>query len=220
MNKIQLGRRYAPDKRDQQYPMRACLPRASARQVRYWKDNYWIGNQGPHPYCVGFAWTGWLEAGPIRPITRRKPCINPAWIYNEAQKVDEWPGESYEGTSVRAGAKVLQKAGYIQSYHWTTDFQDIKRVLLDIGPVVVGTNWHTRMNNPRNGIIRARGKLLGGHAYMLTGINCRRRLVRILNSWGTSWGRGGHAFIPFGDLAKLIRAQGEVCLAVEIPKEG
>ena len=32
------------------------------------------------------------------------------WLYHEAQKIDEWPGEDYDGTSVRAGLDILASA--------------------------------------------------------------------------------------------------------------
>ena len=36
------------------------------------------------------------------------------WLYHEAQKVDEWPGEDYDGTSVRAGLDILRKRGHCE----------------------------------------------------------------------------------------------------------
>lgn len=220
MSDNRFGRLYKADERDSLFPMQACLRRKSKRVRRYWRDDYWIGDQGILPHCVGFAWTHWLEAAPVRHIADVMPCVDPHFVYAAAQKVDEWPGEAYDGTSVRAGAKVLKRAGYIKNYHWARNLQDIIQALLEVGPVVVGTAWYTRMNRPkRNGIIRARGHLLGGHAYLLTGVNRQKRLLRIRNSWGPKWGVQGRAYLPFKDMKKLLRMQGEACLAIEIPTE-
>jgi len=221
MSNDQFGRRYAPDERDRQFLMSARTLRDAGRRRRYWRDYMWIGDQGRLPHCVGFAWTGWLEAGPVRPRADTQPCIDPSWVYKQAQQVDEWPGEAYNGTSVRAGAKILQREGYIDSYYWARSLRDIVQALLTTGPVVVGTAWYSQMDSPRrNGIIRARGQLLGGHAYMLSGVNCQKRLLRVRNSYGPQWGKLGRAYIPFSDMARLLRMQGEACLAIEIPKEG
>jgi hypothetical protein len=210
-----FGRRYALDPRDADYGIQLCTPRTGLANRRYWYDNAWRGDQGWLPHCVGFAWTGWLEAGPVRHIGRT-PIIDPSHVYYEAQKVDEWPGEGYAGTSVRAGAKILRRLGFIKSYHWARNLNDIVKALIAYGPVVVGTAWYEGMDQPRpNGIVRARGKMLGGHAYLLTGVNRRKRLLRITNSYGRQWGRQGRAYIPFIDMARLLRMQGEACLALE-----
>jgi hypothetical protein len=219
-----FGRLYIPDPRDAKYPIRQCLAKLQKKRMpirRLWRDDFWTGDQGDLPACVGYSWTGWLEAAPVRPITTKSPCINPVLVYKEAQKVDEWPGENYQGTSVRAGAKVLQSRGYIKSYHWALVIQDIIQAVLMLGPVVVGTDWYAQMSDLRPGnIMRARGELLGGHAYLLSGADRRRKLFRVRNSWGLNWGKKGRAVIPFNDMARLLQAQGEACLAIEIPKEG
>ena len=220
MSNKNFGRRYAPDPRDAQYRMSAQLPMRIRRQRRYWKDDIWTGDQGNLPHCVGFAWTGWLHAGPVYQKFDGSPCVNPNWLYAKAQDVDEWPGNDYDGTSVRAGAKVLQRLGFIKSYHWALRLSDIVNAVLTIGPVVVGTYWYSRMSTPQsNGLIRAKGRLEGGHAYLITGVNRERRLLRIRQSWGLKWGRAGRCFLPFSDMKRLLRMQGEACLAIEVAKK-
>jgi len=216
-----LGRRYVLDVRDQQYPMRQCFREQKRLPIRrYWRDDFWTGDQGDKPHCVGYAWVGWLEAGPVRPQTDESPCINPSDVYHQAQRNDEWPGTNYDGTSVRAGAKILQRMGFIERYYWANHVRDIVRAVLLVGPVVVGTLWYSRMTNPKNGrMMRARGVKQGGHAYLISGVDRKRRVFRVRNSWGPHWGIGGRAFLPINDMRKLLRAQGEACLATEIPKE-
>lgn len=226
MPKYSLGRLHIPDERDHAFPMSSVIPKTAAAgtKYRYWWANGWWGDQGYLPYCVGFSWLHWVEDGPITHSQTRSagtgPIIDPSHLYREAQKVDQWVGENYDGTSVRAGAKVLMRMGIVGGYRWAWDADTVVRALLTAGPVVVGTWWYSEMFDPkRDGnklVIRARGTKMGGHAYLINGVNTQSGLVRIKNSWGKSWGSGGHAYMPIGDLDKLIKDQGEACLATEI----
>ncbi len=56
---------------------------------------------------------------------------------------------------------------------------------------------------------------VGGHAYLLRGVDTRTALARCCNSWGDSWGKSGEFFLPFADLERLIHEDGEACSAVE-----
>ena len=183
--------------------------------AKYWNPNGWWGNQGSTPQCVGFAWAHWVEDGPIE-HGGTPPIVQPQTIYTEAQKIDEWPGENYAGTSVRAGAKYLQRNGSIKSYFWAYDLNTLINTVFNLGPVVVGTYWYSGMFYPdSNGVIRITGGIAGGHAYVINGVDKAQKLFRIKNSWGQNWGKQGHAYISFSDMAKLISMNGEICLAVE-----
>jgi len=211
-----LGRELSIDERDKNYLIENKLKLSKTKLTqRYWDDTGWWGNQGNTPQCVGYAWSHWIDDGPIKHIGR-KPTINPTLIYRESQKIDEWPGENYDGTSVRAGAKYLKNTGKIGSYLWTTNINTLINTILNIGPVVVGTNWYYGMFFPdRNGLIRATGYNAGGHAYVINGVDLIKKQFRIKNSWGRNWGKSGSAFISFKDMERLIKENGEVCLAVE-----
>ena len=85
-----------------------------------------------------------------------------------------------------------------------------------MGPVVVGTYWYRGMFKPdRNGIIRPTGGIVGGHAYVINGVDKSKKLFRIKNSWGKNWGINGHAYISFADMEKLMKQNGEICIAIE-----
>ncbi len=211
-----LGRELKIDERDKKYLIenKLTLPKTTVTQM-YWDDNGWWGNQGNTPQCVGYSWAHFIDDGPIK-HSGPKPNTNPTLIYREAQKIDEWMGENYDGTSVRAGAKYLKSQNKISSYLWAYNLDTLIKTVLTQGPVVVGTNWYNGMFYPdKNGLIKISGRIMGGHAYVINGIDTKKQLFRIKNSWGRSWGVKGSAFISFANMQRLINENGEICLAVE-----
>lgn len=219
--KEKLGRIYIPDERDANFPMKAMLPvKAPKRHFKYYWGQDWWGDQKATSQCVSYAWLHWLEGGSVTQNHKEPPVLNPTWLYNECQKNDSWEGTNYNGTSVRAGAKILQREGYISEYRWTQNIDELVMAVLTVAPVVVGTYWFYDMFFPNeDGLITATGQPMGGHAYVLTGVNTKKKLFRIKNSWSKYWGRNGYAYISFDDMEKLLGMQGEAALAVELKKE-
>jgi len=218
---VKLSRIFIPDDRDMRFQISSLLPKQLPNiKYKYWWSSGWWGDQGSTPHCVAYSWIHWLASGPITQKNKREGGIAPfdtTYLYNEAQKVDAWEGENYDGTSVRAGAKILKNNGFIDQYNWAWDIQTTVNALLTLGPVVVGTWWtHDMLFPNKDGLITATGSKLGGHAYLLDGVNVDKKLLRIKNSWSREWGKKGFAYISFDDMDKLIKDNGEVCLATEI----
>ncbi len=91
-----------------------------------WWDYY---NQGSTPACVGFSCARMMTL-----LNRKR--YDALWLYKEAQRHDEWPGEYYEGTSVRGGCWVLKNEGPskvladgISAYRWTLDWNEVRATL-------------------------------------------------------------------------------------------
>jgi len=213
-----LGRRFAPDARDGKFSVssRLTTPAKDLRASRYWNANGWWGDQGQTSECVAFAWTHWLEDGPVTQ-PGKGPIVEPDDLYDAARKVDEWPGEDYDGTSVRAGAKVLKARGFVSAYHWATTVEQMAATIIELGPMVVGTNWYTGMDDiDEVGFLRVDGKVEGGHAWLVNGVHIKHALFRMKNSWGRGWGNRGMALVSFEDMERLLREDGEACIASEI----
>jgi len=216
--KFGLGHIEYKDPRDDIYPMAAVLPEKPFVTEKMWWDNGWWGDQGNTPLCTVYSWSHWLEDGPLLQTglgNRPKPLFDVNKLYHKAQLNDGLPGTGYNGSTIRAVAKILKEAGVIREYRWANSIDDIVTCILTLGPVVVGTRWYTAMFSPdASGIIQPKGGLAGGHAYLLNGVNTEKQLFRIKNSWGHQYGIDGHAFISFDDFAYLFNNGGQACLAL------
>lgn len=197
------------DPRSLNFPVRAILARKPRSYTWPCALNLDQGQQGA---CVGFAWSHELAA---------KPVVVPASaelarsIYTSAQRVDEWEGEAYEGTSVLAGAKVVQSLGHLTEYRWAFGAQDVIDTVGAYGPVVLGIEWRQSMFEPdANGFLQIDSPVAGGHAILCKGVSLGGKYVVLHNSWGSDWGTFGSARLSFADLATLLSAHGEACVPV------
>src|SRR6185295_8530332 len=165
-----LGRLYAPDTRDHQHLLSAAAvtPTPARPKTKTWRL-LWHGDQGETPHCVGFAWYGLLRSSPI---LNQRPLPDP--IYAAAQQYDEYPGEDYDGTSVRGGAKALQKKfNELATYGFAFALDDALNWMGHEGPTVWGINWYEGMDSPdpKTGLVHVTGAIRGGHAIVCLGYN-------------------------------------------------
>lgn len=227
---VGLGRLAAPDERDNLFLASALFrPENIERKYRSWPAHISSLYQANLPHCVAFSWMHFLvdapqthkaiesNAGSATIVIRGTDIqLNTGEFYAECQRNDEWPGEDYAGTSVRSGAKILQSLGLISEYRWAFTVEDMINCILTQGPVIVGTDWYAGMSNPdEKYFMHLTGTHEGGHAYKVDGVNIPSERFRIKNSWSPRWGNRGFAFISFEDMATLLAANGEACIALE-----
>lgn len=202
-----LGRVPQFDERSRQYPIRQLLPTDIPLRSYTWSLTTYL-DQGTQPTCVGHAWAHELIARPkIHPEVNHDRAMD---IYYAAQKLDEWPGENYDGTSVLGGAKAVKDFGYAGEYRWGFSLHDALLAIGYHGPGVAGINWYDGMFYPdSNGFIKPTGPLAGGHAIIVRGISIPKQYVLLSNSWGRNWGLNGDCKLSFADFERLLKEDGE-----------
>jgi hypothetical protein len=220
-----FDRKVSYDDRSLGYGIRTLLGAVPARSYSW---RYVQLDQGPDGACTGFSATMEAAARP-KPVfgdpVRKEfaesdvASLNTVGrqVYREAQKIDEWPGESYEGSSVLAAAKVGRARGWWGEYRWALGpgaaaaADDVMRTVGRFGPVMMGSWWYAGMMDAgADGFLRVAGSRLGGHAYLLTAYNARRDAVWTPNSWGGQ----GQGWLTRADLTRLLGEDGEACVAV------
>ncbi len=200
-----LGRRPPPDqKHSEKYPLRRTTTVETAERTLklpyHYRPKY---DQGKEGACVGFA-LSWAMS-----ILNRQ-FYDAFWLYRQAQRVDDWPGEDYSGTSVRAGCDVLRDQGHrllhqhshehhperdhgIQRNEWATTVDSIRSCIASGVPVVMGVDWMTNFDAP---VKKGReywigegdlGRIRGGHAICAYAVSDKRQAVKLVNSWSTSY---------------------------------
>lgn len=174
--------------------------------------------------CTGFALAAainyqyQLAGEPFR--------VSPRMLYEMAKRYDEWPGERYDGSSLRGAIKGWANMGVCEESFWPyrvtrrgdltvrraknarshtlgayyriePDIVHYHAALNETGVIVVSARVHEGWDAPAGGVIERRGEKGGGHAFAVTGYDERGFWVQ--NSWGRSWGDDGLALWPYED---------------------
>lgn len=211
------------DPRSKNFPIRGAA-KAVPVKSKAWKVPDPL-DQGYEGACVGYGWTHEALSTPVPVDFKRVKGIDiPApdtiakRVYREAQVIDEWEGENYEGTSVNAGAKVMRTIGVLKEWRWAFGIADVIHGVLTTGPVVLGIPWYEDMYEAPEGIVHVGGELVGGHCILARAVAERGRVfpdeeaVGWLNSWGPTYGKNGLAWIRASDLSFLLRQDGEAAV--------
>jgi hypothetical protein len=218
MAKKGLGRRIdLVDMRDAQHLMGAHLKSVDALpEYKTWEVGEAL-DQGYEGSCVGHGWTHWHNAKPMG-FGRQQPHEYAYDYYKRAQEIDEWPGTDYEGTSVRAGAKVALERGLISEYVWASGLDELDAWILGKGPIVIGSKWLESMDEPTvDGFLEVYpySPNRGGHCWLLYGKG-QEGNYKAQNSWGTSYAKEGSFRLTRDSLMYLIAVGGfTACATVQ-----
>jgi hypothetical protein len=229
------------DPRNRAFPMagitepdESLLPNAAS-----WLTSVRPFDQGNTGTCVAHAGEMFLLLPPV--VQKRAGSYPNRWdLYRECVRRDEWaendsqadlpdgdPGMDF-GTSTLALMKTFQALGWIGEYRWAWDVPTVSRFLRMQGPnfagklggpVIVGIPWLSSMFDVGgDGILRVdpRSGVAGWHEVVLRGANNSRGMFRLRNSWGTTWGRSGEAYLPFEGMDWMFRVGADAVTTNEL----
>jgi hypothetical protein len=207
-----------PDQRDLRFSVAPLIAQVEEIKTKIHAGPYVRLDQGEEGACVGFGITNDLMGSPVRvrppdykgDLRGQKLTAGNAFaqkVFEMARRdFDPWPGEDYDGTSVRAGFQAAQFLKAIEEYRWIRTPEEF-RAALQKTPVIIGVNMYANMARPdANGFVRAGGSLLGGHCMCTNGIyvSKSRTYYRIRQSWGEHHGIRGDIFISDEDLMGVV----------------
>ncbi|HYD52753.1 MAG TPA: C1 family peptidase, partial [Gemmatimonadaceae bacterium] len=113
------ARRDTLDFRDRMYAPALCDVAPELPLERYLERGVPVLDQENEGACTGFALATvancLLRARAVRPDRR---AVSPWMFYSLARRYDEWPGEDYEGSSIRGALKGWHKHGVCSSRLW------------------------------------------------------------------------------------------------------
>ena len=150
-------------------------------------DNSYVADGIGVHNCVGFA------ASRAMSLLNRKR-YDARWLYREAQRVDEWEGEAYSGTSVRAAMDVLRRVGHAPTYRGATR-------PVDASEGIVENRWAQSVDEVL--------------ACLQSPLYASLGAVQLLNSWGRDYPRT--VWLPLETLDRLIREDGEATIITDRP---
>jgi hypothetical protein len=224
-----LGRHVRHDPRSLRYLVEAVDP-ATLTSVRHVRGIP-VLDQGALGSCTGNAAEGVLGTAPFLATLQGLPgCPTPdadadevqaVALYSAATSLDDYDGEyppedtGSDGLSV---AKACQKAGLISGYRHATSLAAALTALQD-GPVITGVNWYSSFDSPAaDGTITIgrHASVRGGHEFVVDELDVERKRVGFTNSWGTSWGVEGRAYMSWDTWERLLGEDGDVTAFVPV----
>jgi hypothetical protein len=217
-----LGRRVQHDDRSRGFP--AAMGRVQSKVHRH--DGP-VLDQGQLGSCTGNAAAQALNFEVLRrPANRRLLTEDDAVsYYSWATHHDPVPGfypPDDTGSSGLAVARALRHEGLVTSYRHAFGLSHAIGALMH-GPLIVGTDWYKGMFDPTpDGFVTPTGAIVGGHEWVLYGVDITTQTVRALNSWSSGWGiadadaglDGGTWRMTYATLSTLLADQGDAVVLV------
>ena len=206
-------------------------------------DNQKILDQHSEGACTGFSLAACINF--LYNNANQNVHVSARMLYEMAKLSDEWPGEDYDGSSLRGAIRGWKNMGVCEEGKWKyksrdTSILSIERAkdarnhtvgayyrlkpdithfhaaLNEVGIIAVSAHVHKGWNNPADGIIKFNKKRDGGHAFAIVGYNDKGFWIQ--NSWGKNWGKNGLALWSYEDWNENIMDAWVFRLALPTPQ--
>ncbi len=193
--------------------------------------------------CTGFAVAAAINH--LYTFAQQKTRVSPRMLYEMAKRHDEWPGETYDGSSLRGAINGWKNMGVCEEEKWPYEegkprdltikaakdackhsigayyrlhpiISDFHAAINEVGVIVASAKTHSGWSSPKNGVIKFIDKKEGGHAFAIVGYNSKGFWVQ--NSWGQSWGNKGIALWSYEDWVKNVMDAWVFQLALSTPQ--
>lgn len=204
-----------------------------------------ILDQGKDGACTGFALAATinllLATNDKLAATERARRVSPHMLYVMARQHDEWPGERYEGSSLRGALRGFFNCGVCLDKLWKAPslnelslqsaqdarnttlgayfrlrphLPDYHAALSETGVIFASATVHRGWDDPVKARITT-GQGVSLHAFAIIGYD--QDGFWIQNSWGKTWGDKGVAHWPYEDWAGNIQDAWVLQLAIPAP---
>ncbi|WP_447970192.1 C1 family peptidase [Nitrospira sp. M1] len=205
----------------------------------------YILDQKSEGACTGFAIAAAINY--LNPLENRNYRVSPRMLYEMAKRHDEWPGELYDGSSIRGAIQGWKHMGVCSEEFWPYRVGKKHRGDLTIERAkdarnnTVGayyrvqpkiSHFHAALNE--TGIIAVSAKVHRGWDNPKTGIIAHHEKPEgghafvivgyndqgfwVQNSWGTKWGQDGIALWTYEDWITNIMDAWVFRLALPTPQ--
>jgi Papain family cysteine protease/Alpha/beta hydrolase of unknown function (DUF900) len=195
------------------------------------------------------ACTGFAVAGAINLLNQRADrdiVVSPRMLYEMAKRSDEWPGEDYDGSSLRGAIRGWNNMGVCEETYWPyrvgsnkgdltieaaknarqytvgayyrlkPSISHFHTALNENGVIAVSAKVHKGWFKPVAGIIKHSKDTAGGHAFIIVGYNDKGFWIQ--NSWGKKWGDNGIALWTYEDWIENVMDAWVFRLALSTPQ--
>jgi hypothetical protein len=215
-----LGRIVRHDPRSLQY----LVPETTTPKSARWDRKIPVLDQGNLGSCTGNATVGVLGTEPFwdtLTVTEQQSMNEDeaVKVYSLATQLDDVSGTyppDDTGSSGLGAAQAAKKLGLISGYMHITSVAAAQQAIQS-GPFITGVNWYEGFDSPdANGLVEISGQIRGGHEFEIIGYDATQGLWEAVNSWGTSFGVGGHFFFSDASFARLLSEQGDATTFVPL----
>lgn len=176
-----------------------------------------VFDQGQIGSCTANAALGCLATDPYGHAGVKLTEEDAVQLYVLETRIDDsqipgrYPAQD-TGSTGPWSMKALEQEKKIRSYVHTRLVHTALRLLAG-GPISIGVTWYQSMFQ-----VDAKGfivfdpstQVAGGHQVCVVGCDVEHQRIRVRNSWGTSWGQDGHAWLSWKAFDALMGDGGDV----------